>query len=283
VENELSPRSLETNSMPVADGKINLQAITAYIAGDFARIPIMIGSTSNDLGGPDGYMAVGAREWAGLLAAHSIPVYYYRFSYVADSVRSTDSKGVPHADDIPYFFDTVDAKYGSQSSDRDRKMAGIVSEYLVNFVKTGDPNDSHLPEWPSYSKPGKSMMSFNMDASASAGPDPRAKPVHSVSPMLPANFAQTVEAARVVKHESSLTRSATDGQGEGFVVTRQTGAQLKHLARCKSTYDNEYSKCESISKNQVSSWADLLGTCEVDAWSNLMMCENTSYASTVIP
>ena len=32
----------------------------------------------------------------------------------------------------------------------DRKLAGVMSSYWVNFATTGDPNGNLLPQWPVY-------------------------------------------------------------------------------------------------------------------------------------
>ena len=46
----------------------------------------------------------GARAVSSLLADKGLPVWQYRFSYVADSIGQP---GAQHAAEIPYFFDTV--------------------------------------------------------------------------------------------------------------------------------------------------------------------------------
>ena len=51
----------------------------------------MIGATSADIGGRTGYMVTGARNTATTIAAAGVPVYAYRFSYVAES--SHDGRG----------------------------------------------------------------------------------------------------------------------------------------------------------------------------------------------
>jgi para-nitrobenzyl esterase len=159
-----------TYSGPVADGRIAVDALTAYGADRFAHVPVMIGATSADIGGADGMMIAGARDVAGLLAHKGIPVYYYRFDYVAGSVRTPATKGAGHASDIPFFFDTAAVKYGAQTTPTDRAAAQVASDYLVNFVKTGNPNAAGLPNWPAYSSV-PSMLTLTPDGSARPAPD----------------------------------------------------------------------------------------------------------------
>lgn len=78
------------------------------------------------------------------------PVYEFRFSYVAGSMRK-EWRGAPHATEIPFVFDTVATKYGKSVTPEDEKTAQAANEYWVNFGKTGDPNGSGLPQWPRYS------------------------------------------------------------------------------------------------------------------------------------
>jgi para-nitrobenzyl esterase len=88
-------------SGPVPDGRTFVDSLAAYQAGRFAHVPVMIGATSDDIGGAGGVMITGARSLAGLLAQQKVPVYYYRFDYVATSARTPQTKGAAHATDLP--------------------------------------------------------------------------------------------------------------------------------------------------------------------------------------
>ena len=154
-------------SGPVPDGRTFVDSLTAYRAGRFAHVPVMIGATSDDIGGADGAMITGARNLAGLLAGQKVPVYYYRFDYIATSARTPRTKGANHATDIPFFFDTADIKYGSATSEADRTAAHVMSGYLVNFVKTGDPNGGGAPTWRRYDAADPVMLTLTRSGSAS--------------------------------------------------------------------------------------------------------------------
>ncbi|KQN27429.1 carboxylesterase [Sphingomonas sp. Leaf34] len=167
-----------TYSPPIVDGRYAVDSLVAYRAGVFTKVPMMVGATSDDIGGRNGPMTVGAREIAGILAAQNAPVYYYRFSYVATSARTAETKGAAHATDIPFFFDTAAIKYGADTSATDRSASRIASRYLVNFVKTGDPNERRAsksakqPIWPAYDSGAKPMLDLNAAGGASVGKDP---------------------------------------------------------------------------------------------------------------
>jgi len=152
-------------SMPFADGRIAVDAKAAYAAGRFAKVPVMIGATSGDFGGPQGAMIKGARDIATTLTAAGVPVYAYRFSYVASSL---EAKEAGHASDIPFFFDTQHVKYGDKTTARDDAMGAAISDALVAFAKTGNPG----APWPKYDPAKDVIVDFATDGTAHVGRDP---------------------------------------------------------------------------------------------------------------
>lgn len=165
------PAAAATYHGPFVDGKLAIDSGAAFAAGRMHKVPVMIGATSADIGGKTGYMVAGARSLAASLADHGLPVYAYRFSYVADSVAKPGG-GAGHATDIPFFFDTVAVKYGAQASDRDIAVGKAMGTYLVNFAKRGDPNGGGLPAWPRYTRAGDELMDFAADGKPVALKDP---------------------------------------------------------------------------------------------------------------
>lgn len=179
-------------------------------AGQQARVPVMVGATSADIGalpgatkdalfahfgdraaaaraaydpdgtqsvaaistaaGADRQMAEPARFVAQRVAAAGAPAFAYRFSYVAESMRG-DWTGAPHATDIPYFFDTVAAKYGTALTTGDAAMASAVNRYLIGFAKTGTPGGAGLPAWRPLQGKGP-LMDFAASGKPVVGPDP---------------------------------------------------------------------------------------------------------------
>jgi para-nitrobenzyl esterase len=172
-----APNGPRTFASPFADGRLAVDAGAAYRSGDFAHVPMMIGATSADIGGRTGQMVAGARNVETLLANQDVPVHAYRFSYVAENLPPAPAgapaqDGAGHASDIPFFFDTQAIKYGERTTARDNAMGETISAYLVNFVKTGDPNGAGLPEWPRYDREADVIMDFAPDGKAVPGRDP---------------------------------------------------------------------------------------------------------------
>jgi para-nitrobenzyl esterase len=164
-----APANPTTYLGPFVDGKLAVDPNAAFAAGQFAKVPVMIGATSADIGGKTGFMVAGARGMAGTLAAQGVPVYAYRFSYVAESLNEP---GAQHASDIPFFMDTAAIKYAGKTTARDRAMGKAMSSYLVNFAKRGDPNGGGLPAWPRYARASDAIMDFAATGKPAAGKDP---------------------------------------------------------------------------------------------------------------
>ena len=172
---------LKTFGRVVPDGKVAVDSLDVYQKGSVRPVPLMVGATSDDIGGKTGYMSTGARNAARLMTTAGAPVYYYRFSYVGDSARTPNTRGAAHASDIPFFFHTESIKFGSATTNKDIELAKTASHYLVNFVKTGNPNGGHFPQWPVYEADKDSMMDFSAEGRAVPGSDPWRKVLNAVA------------------------------------------------------------------------------------------------------
>jgi para-nitrobenzyl esterase len=82
--------------------------------------------------------------------------------------RDSETAGAFHSGEIPYVFDNLGA-VPWRIVDGDLKLAQLASSYWVNFIKTGDPNGSGLPSWPSHRGAEAPVMA--LDASAAAAPE----------------------------------------------------------------------------------------------------------------
>jgi para-nitrobenzyl esterase len=120
------------------------------------------------------WMLEPARAIARMLSARGQPVYEYRFSYVATSLRGTPfgKPGAMHATEIPFVFDTVKAHYGSKTSQADETMAREMHAYWVAFAKFGRPDPAGLPPWPQYHARTDRLMNFTAHHGPVAEADP---------------------------------------------------------------------------------------------------------------
>ena len=90
--------------------------------------------------------------WARLQAATGKhPVYYYSFQqqppFPAGSVYA--GWGASHFAELWYVFDHLD-QWPWKWTPADRRLAGEMSSYWVNFARSGDPNGPGLPPWPAF-------------------------------------------------------------------------------------------------------------------------------------
>ena len=163
------PSSPLTSSGPFADGRVVVDVRKAYDENRFSRVPMMIGATSADIGGKGGFMIAGGREASGLFASKGVPVWAYRFSYVAESLKQS---GAQHATDIPYFFDNTRLKYGAETTATDEAVGETMSTYLANFVRSGDPNGGTQPQWPAYTRANDTIADFTANGQTVVSRDP---------------------------------------------------------------------------------------------------------------
>ena len=187
-------------------------AEAAIAAGRWARVPVVVGANNRDLPigvanskdelfavfgsyadearklyDPDGgnsldelkqqvfadrTMTEPARHLADLVARSGQPVWLYRFSYVAESLRSNPQwKGARHGFEIPYTFDLPAAIVKDKVTMNDQKMGEIASAYWVAFAKGGDPNGAGRPRWPNHHADVGAIINFT-NSGVTVGPDP---------------------------------------------------------------------------------------------------------------
>ncbi len=86
--------------------------------------------------------------------------------------------GAPHTVDIPFFFDNLalaPGMVGASAEDvqRAQPLATMMSETLVAYARTGDPNHPGLPHWPAYDLSKRATMIWNIPPRVED--DPRGK------------------------------------------------------------------------------------------------------------
>jgi para-nitrobenzyl esterase len=203
---------------PMTDGMIVTGTPQqVFAAGTQARVPIIVGSTAQDIPvqmpplpdpmaffGGDAEVATGVFNPGGAVSVQALvlgigadmsmheparfvarsmtetgqPAWLYRFSYANEAAGNRDA-GAAHGDDVAYLFDNAELRYGATTTDADRATGDTFAGYLANFVKTGDPNGGELPDWPPFDPARFELMNFGLEGPA-FGADPRAARVELV-------------------------------------------------------------------------------------------------------
>ena len=146
----------------------------ASIFGDFAdeALKVYPGNTEDEAwhGFGDAFRDMGfawpSYAWVSLQAKTGKSAAYA--AYLAQpSTRSFSQdprrKGVAHADDIMYLnneFLSQPDKYPHEAA-----VSEILQQYWVNFAKTGNPNGTGLPYWPTFDESKPTTMQFSNGAS----------------------------------------------------------------------------------------------------------------------
>ncbi len=86
------------------------------------------------------FFTYGHYNWTRQALQNHIPVYEYYFT------KENRRIGPNHAGEMIYFYHMI-PKDSKLFDEADRKLSDTISDYIVNFVKTGDPNGEGLPEW----------------------------------------------------------------------------------------------------------------------------------------
>ncbi len=165
----------------VGDAMLPRSIADTFQAGGEARLPLIIGNTSDDASviaafgvSPDEIMKkLGAAgialkllypgvpadkiasqalrdivftmntRWVADRHSKRAPTWRYYFDYVAAKDKPNWKDGVPHGGEVIYFLDTVDSTY----AERDREFARRVSNYMVEFASSGKPALAGGPVW----------------------------------------------------------------------------------------------------------------------------------------
>jgi para-nitrobenzyl esterase len=190
--------ALNTDYGPFTDGRLMTETPSQALAdGDFADVPLIIGSNSGEdsLLGPgplppqryswlitpklraayaaeaaqgdealaraiftDRFMG-GPARWVAAQASTGRPSWLYYFSYIGDRFRPAKTRA-SHADEIQYMLEYWGRRTPmSVVSAEDRKMASLMHACWIAFAKTDAPSCGGIA-WPAYAPATDRLMEF---------------------------------------------------------------------------------------------------------------------------
>ena len=103
---------------------------------------------------------------------HTAAVWSYRFDYPSPAYEG--KLGSCHSLDIPFIWGTYEAENmkrfcGDASPELEALSQTMMQTYLA-FAKTGNPNNEHLPDWPTYDAESRAVMTLNHDCAVVNAP-----------------------------------------------------------------------------------------------------------------
>ena len=90
-------------------------------------------------------------------ASKTQEVYFYFFKRVP--LSSSQTSGAGHAAELPFVHGTSTPLL--PMSHEDKKLSSVMVDYWTQFAKTGNPNGSGHPEWPTFINSNPMNMSFD--------------------------------------------------------------------------------------------------------------------------
>lgn len=147
------------------------QAITKYGEKSEEYLKLFPGTTNEEVAASlkelnlMAFAAMPAYLWAGY---NKNKAYLYQFSHVPVDKPDFPNYGAFHTSEVPFALHTLHL-WKRPWRDVDYAVEKTMNNYWVNFVTTGDPNGSGLPEWTTYKKDSGNIMEIGDQSKLSPG------------------------------------------------------------------------------------------------------------------
>ncbi|MFB9842913.1 carboxylesterase/lipase family protein [Mucilaginibacter ginsenosidivorans] len=115
--------------------------------------------------------ALSGYNWANIQSQYSdSPVYVYNFNRKVPATAEYVKFGAFHTAEVPYIMNDLKFLKNRPLEKADYELADMMSDYWVNFIKTGNPNGKGLPQWPKYNTTAYQVMVFDVNSKAEQVP-----------------------------------------------------------------------------------------------------------------
>lgn len=136
------------STVPVIDGEF---LVDQPEQSELLNIPYIIGTNSEDI--VPSILHKMAKDFCLSVEKMGNKAYVYFF----DRQLPGDTEGAWHSSDLWYWFGTL-GNCWRPMTDKDYKLSTEMNEYLLNFVRNGDPNGDNLNNWTPYTKTNKKVL-----------------------------------------------------------------------------------------------------------------------------
>jgi para-nitrobenzyl esterase len=131
--------------------------------------------SAQDLAG-DQFIAFSTWKWLEMQGATgNSTLYRYEFDDAPPASANAEATGGEAAPHGAYHSAEIEFVFGALASKNlpwrpeDKALSDLMSSYWANFARTGDPNGTGLPAWPTYGKESYAVM--HLDANSHQAPD----------------------------------------------------------------------------------------------------------------
>ena len=94
--------------------------------------------------------------------ANVAPTYLYYLTW--ETSETGRFAMTPHALDIPFIFDNVRDHPLTAGKDSAIELADKVSDTIIEFARSGNPNVGKLPQWQPYNEETRATMVWNEES-----------------------------------------------------------------------------------------------------------------------
>jgi para-nitrobenzyl esterase len=130
----------------------------------------VIAAASQDNLSRDEFFGVQGYAWANAqLDKGKSKVFIYNFNRKLPAYSAASNFGAFHTGEVPYVFNNLKT-VNRPWEEIDIQLADQVSNYWVNFVKTGNPNGTNLTIWPAYNAQKEQVLIINKQTEAKLMP-----------------------------------------------------------------------------------------------------------------
>jgi para-nitrobenzyl esterase len=151
--------------------KFKEQAVAKYGDSSEEYLKLFPGTTTEEVAASlkelnlMAFAAMPAYLWAGYSKNKA---YLYQFSHVPVDKPDFPNYGAFHTSEVPFALHTLHL-WKRPWREVDYAVEKTMNNFWVNFVKTGDPNGSGLPEWTTYKKDSGNIMEIGDQSKLSPG------------------------------------------------------------------------------------------------------------------